>query len=59
MLEKILLYYFDLLPFWDETNWNENYSKLINLIYDLEKLGVINNANEIIDKLDKINSENK
>lgn len=58
MLEQILLKYFNLLPFWDDTNWEENYSKLVSLIYDLEKLGVIDNANEIIDKLDKIDNEN-
>lgn len=58
MLERILLKYFNLLPFWDDTNWEESYSKLVSLIYDLEKLGVIDNSSEIVDKLDKIDDEN-
>lgn len=53
MLENILIDYFDLQ---ENYNWNNSYNKLINLLYDLEKLGVLN-ANTITDKLDKIVNE--
>lgn len=52
MLENILINYFDLQ---ENHNWNKSYDKLINLLYDLEELGILNNINSIIDKLEKIN----
>ena len=54
MLENILINYFDLNNV--EVEWYDAYSQLIALIYDLQKLGVLDNANEIIDKLDFIDS---
>jgi len=62
MLEIILQKYFNLKEDWNddyETErdiWLKSYDKLIDLIYDLEDLGVIENANKIVDKLDKIDS---
>ena len=37
---------------------NKAYGNLIEIIYNLQFIGVISNANEIIDKLDKILDEN-
>ena len=37
---------------------NKAYGNLIEIIYNLQFIGVISNANEIIDKLDKVLSEN-
>ena len=34
------------------------YSKLVSVIYSLEKMGFEVNANEMIDKLDKFTTEN-
>lgn len=55
MLEKILIKYFDL----DKSlkNWNESYSKLVELIYDLGNLGVLPPNERIVDELDKIHNE--
>lgn len=36
----------------------KSYSKLVSVIYSLEKMGFDVNANEIIDKLDKFTTEN-
>lgn len=36
----------------------KSYSKLVSVIYSLEKMGFDINANEIIDKLDKFTTEN-
>ena len=63
MLENILIKYFDLQEDWndieenEEKLWNNSYNKLIDLLYDLDDLGVITDVNKIIDKLDKIDSE--
>ena len=63
MLENILIKYFDLKEDWNDIEenekelWNNSYNKLINLLYDLDELGVITDVNKIIDKLDKIDSE--
>lgn len=61
MLENILIKYFNLAEDWndifekEEENWNKSYSQLVQLIYDLDELGVLNGkANEIVDELDKI-----
>ena len=55
MLEKILIKHFDL----DKSlkNWNESYSKLVELIYDLGNLGVLPPNERIVDELDKIHNE--
>ena len=37
---------------------NKAYGNLIEIIYNLQFIGVISNANEIIDKLDKLLCEN-
>ena len=37
---------------------NKAYGNLIEIIYNLQFIGVISNANEIIDKLDKVLCEN-
>ena len=63
MLENILIKYFDLQEDWndieenEEKLWNKSYDKLIDLLYDLDDLGIITDVNKIIDKLDKIYSE--
>lgn len=63
MLENILIKYFDLQEDWndieenEEKLWNNSYDKLIDLLYDLDDLGIITDVNKIIDKLDKIDSE--
>lgn len=63
MLENILIKFFGLKEDWNDDYekgqklWNNAYDDLVILIYDLEELGVINNANEIVDELDKIDSE--
>ena len=63
MLENILIKYFDLKEDWndieenEEKLWNKSYNKLIDLLYDLDDLGIITDVNKIIDKLDKIDSE--
>lgn len=63
MLENILIKYFDLQEDYndieenEEKLWNKSYDKLIDLLYDLDDLGVITDVNKIIDKLDKIDSE--
>lgn len=54
MLENILIDYFNLPNEYKDYEWNKSYDKLINLLYNLEILGILN-ANTIIDKLDKIN----
>ena len=64
MLENILHKYFGLSENWNyiyekEENWNNAYNKLIDLIYDLKELGVLDSANSVIDKLDKIDSESE
>ena len=62
MLENILHEYFGLQEDWNDEyskqvdNWNNSYTNLIKLIYDLDKLGVLDNSNKIIDKLDKIDT---
>lgn len=65
MLENILIKYFGLAEDWndiyekEEENWYNSYNKLVQLIYDLDNLGVLNGkANEIIDELDSICNEN-
>lgn len=63
MLENILIRYFNLRSDWnnnyekEKEYWYQSYEDLVSLIYDLAELGVINNADEIVDKLDKIDSE--
>ena len=37
---------------------NKAYGNLIEIIYNLQSIGVISNANKIIDKLDKLLCEN-
>lgn len=37
---------------------NKAYGNLIEIIYNLQSIGVISNADKIIDKLDKVLSEN-
>lgn len=64
MLENILIKYFGLQEYWNneyekEENWNNAYNKLIDLIYDLDNLGVLPNNNRIVDKLDSIESESE
>ena len=62
MLENILIKYFGLDENWNEdyekehTNWNKSYQELVDLIYDLDELGVLN-GNKVVDKLDAIDSE--
>ena len=63
MLENILIEYFNLSSNYNEIDedtekieWENAYSNLVELIYDLARLGVIENADEIVDKLDKIES---
>ena len=62
MLENILHEYFGLQEDWNDEyskqvdNWNNSYTNLVKLIYDLDKLGVLDNSNKIIDKLDKIDT---
>lgn len=62
MLERILIEFFNLdeeyemIHYSKQDKWNKSYSKLVNLIYKLEELGVIDNSNVIIDKLDKIDN---
>ena len=57
MLENILKEYFGLIEDYEEIEWYNSYGLLINLLYDLDKLGVLSDVDEIIDKLDKIDSE--
>ena len=57
MLENILKEYFGLINDYEKTDWYNSYGLLINLLYELDKLGVITDVNKIIDKLDKIDSE--
>lgn len=64
MLENILIEYFGLTEGWNDIyekekeNWNNSYDKLVQLIYDLDELGVLDGkSSEIIDKLDDINNE--
>ena len=62
MLEIILHKYFGLEEDWndiyekEEENWYDSYNKLISLIYDLGELGVLDNTNIIVDKLNVINN---
>ena len=58
MLENILIDYFNLPEDYEDYEWNKSYDKLINLLYDLEELGVLDNANSVVDELDKIDNEN-
>ena len=61
MLENILIKYFDLPEDWNEDYdyeniiWNKSYGKLIDLLYKLEALGVLN-ADRICDSLDIISN---
>lgn len=64
MLENILIKYFGLAENWNDIyekekeKWYNSYDKLVQLIYDLDNLGVLNGkANEIIDELDSICNE--
>lgn len=64
MLENILIEYFGLTEGWNDIyekekeNWNNSYDKLVQLIYDLDELGVLDGkSSKIIDKLDDINNE--
>lgn len=64
MLENILIKYFGLAEDWNDIyekekeNWYNSYNKLVQLIYDLDELGVLNGkSNEIIDELDSICNE--
>lgn len=63
MLEDILIKYFGLkydqnkVHAYDKDDWYNAYDKLVSLIYDLGKIGVIDNTSEIVDKLDKIDRE--
>lgn len=64
MLENILIKYFGLTEDWNDIyekekeNWYNSYDKLVQLIYDLDELGVLNGkSSEIIDKLDDIDNE--
>lgn len=65
MLENILIKYFDLSENWNdiqekaEENWNVAYNKLVDLIYDLEDLGVLPTNERIVDELDKIHNESE
>ena len=62
MLENILHDYFGLQENWNDEyskqaeNWYNAYDKLVKLIYALDELGVLEHANKIVDKLDKIDS---
>lgn len=62
MLENILHKYFGLQEDWNDIyekekeNWYNSYNKLISLIYDLGDLGILDNTNIIVDKLDVINN---
>ena len=62
MLENIWTDYFGLKEdcnyIWEKKNtiWNNSYNKLIELLYELDNLGVLTDINKIIDKLDKINN---
>lgn len=61
MLEIILHKYFGLQEDWndiyekEQENWYNAYNKLLDLICDLDELGVLNSS-FIIDKLDNINN---
>lgn len=64
MLENILIKYFGLEENWNDIyekekeKWYNSYDKLVQLIYDLDNLGVLNGkSNEIIDELDSICNE--
>ena len=59
MLENILIDYFNLSKDYKDYEWNKCYDKLISLLYNLKELGVLDNANSVIDKLDKIDSESE
>lgn len=59
MLENILIDYFNLSEDYEDYEWNKSYDKLISLLYNLKELGVLDNANSVIDKLDKIDSGNE
>lgn len=59
MLENILIDYFNLSEDYEDYEWNKSYDKLISLLYNLKELGVLDNANSVIDKLDKIDSESE
>ena len=61
MLENILIEYFNLSREWynlnesdKEIEWNNAYNNLIDLIYALENLGVLESSSRIVDKLDEI-----
>ena len=62
MLENILHKYFGLDENWNDDyekeriNWNKSYQELVDLIYDLDELGVLN-GDKVVDKLDIIDSE--
>ena len=61
MLENILHDYFELPEDWNDDYtyenaiWNESYDKLIDLVYALGELGVLESG-KVIDKLDEIHN---
>ena len=66
MLERILIKYFDLEEDWNDDyetekkKWYKSYDKLINLVYDLGELGVLDrDSNIIVDRIDEIDRENE
>lgn len=66
MLERILIKYFDLEEDWNDNyetekdKWYKSYDKLINLVYDLGELGVLDrDSNIIVDRIDEIDKVNE
>lgn len=63
MLENILTEYFGLAEDWNDDSekaqekWYNSYDKLVYLIYELQDLGVLDNADKITDALDEITNE--
>lgn len=61
MLENILIDYFGLPEDWNndyesaEKNWNIAYNKLIDLVWALGELGVIDDG-KVVDELDEIHN---
>lgn len=56
MLEQILKKYFNLEDNYTTKQWNNAYIKLLSLIDELFELGVIEDKDSIMDKLDVINN---
>ena len=61
MLENILIEYFNLSREWytlnkddKEIEWENAYNNLVELIYALARLGIIENADKIVEELDEI-----